>query len=37
MDADIARQFQLLISGVSIESIEGNSSGTTELRYPSGR
>ncbi|BAS74869.1 Os01g0810600 [Oryza sativa Japonica Group] len=36
MDADIARQFQLLISGVSIESIEGNSSGTTELRYPSG-
>uniref|UniRef100_A0A0E0C9A7 non-specific serine/threonine protein kinase n=1 Tax=Oryza meridionalis TaxID=40149 RepID=A0A0E0C9A7_9ORYZ len=37
MDADIVRQFQLPISGVSIESIEGNSSGTTELRYPSGR
>uniref|UniRef100_A0A0D9Y9N1 non-specific serine/threonine protein kinase n=1 Tax=Oryza glumipatula TaxID=40148 RepID=A0A0D9Y9N1_9ORYZ len=36
MDTDIVRQFQLPISGVSIESIEGNSSGTTELRYPSG-
>ena len=29
MDADISRQFQLLISGVSIESNEGTSSGTT--------
>uniref|UniRef100_J3L540 Protein kinase domain-containing protein n=1 Tax=Oryza brachyantha TaxID=4533 RepID=J3L540_ORYBR len=37
MDADIARQFQLLISGVSTESNEGTSSGVTELSSPSGR
>uniref|UniRef100_J3L538 Protein kinase domain-containing protein n=1 Tax=Oryza brachyantha TaxID=4533 RepID=J3L538_ORYBR len=37
MDSDIARQFQLLASGVPIVSSEGASSGTTELSYYSGR
>uniref|UniRef100_A0A0D3EVA0 Uncharacterized protein n=1 Tax=Oryza barthii TaxID=65489 RepID=A0A0D3EVA0_9ORYZ len=37
MNSDMAREFQLLISGVSIESNEGTSNGTTELSYPFGR
>ncbi|XP_052158719.1 probable LRR receptor-like serine/threonine-protein kinase At1g51810 [Oryza glaberrima] len=37
MDADIAKQFQLLISGVPTVSNECISSGITELSYYSGR